>query len=305
MSRYLIDTIEATPNIDVRLHGEVAAAHGDASLERITVRDTGTGETDEVSLAAMFVFIGARPQTDWLPDGSPATRAGFVLAGARGAARGGAAALAARSRPVPARDEHARRLRRGRRAQRVDEAGRLCGRRGVDGRPASCTSTWRPPYDPRGGAARGSTCSRASNGRCSRTSPPAPCRIGSRSATSCSRRARRSSASRSSSAARIEWSRCINGVDVILSEREGADLRRRVERAHRRSARRQRPRGHRGRAADVGRADLPGVPGRGPDRDEDDRAADRADRPGRRRRSCGSRRSWPRSARSRPASPTS
>jgi thioredoxin reductase (NADPH) len=82
MSQYLIDTIEATPNIDVRLHGEVAAAHGGESLERITVRDTATGALDEVPLAAMFVFIGARPQTDWLPAGVARDRRGFVLAGA-------------------------------------------------------------------------------------------------------------------------------------------------------------------------------------------------------------------------------
>jgi thioredoxin reductase (NADPH) len=82
MSRYLIDTIEATPNISVRLQGEVAAAHGDDSLERITVRDTVTGAVDEVPLAAMFVFIGARPQTDWLPAGVARDPRGFVLAGA-------------------------------------------------------------------------------------------------------------------------------------------------------------------------------------------------------------------------------
>jgi thioredoxin reductase (NADPH) len=82
MSRYLIDTIEATPNIDVRLHGEVAAAHGGESLERITVRDTVTGAQDEVPLAAMFVFIGARPQTGWLPGGIARDPRGFVLAGA-------------------------------------------------------------------------------------------------------------------------------------------------------------------------------------------------------------------------------
>jgi thioredoxin reductase (NADPH) len=82
MSRYLIDTIEATPNIDVRLHGEVAAAHGGDSLEHITVRDTVTGAEDEVDLAAMFVFIGARPQTDWLPAGIARDPRGFVLAGA-------------------------------------------------------------------------------------------------------------------------------------------------------------------------------------------------------------------------------
>jgi thioredoxin reductase (NADPH) len=82
MSRYLIDTIEATPNIAVRVQGEVAAAHGDESIEHITVRDTVTGETEDVDLAAMFVFIGARPQTDWLPGGVARDPRGFVLAGA-------------------------------------------------------------------------------------------------------------------------------------------------------------------------------------------------------------------------------
>ncbi|HET8806546.1 MAG TPA: FAD-dependent oxidoreductase, partial [Gaiellales bacterium] len=43
MSRYLIDTIEGTPNITVRTNAEVAAAHGDEQLERITVRDTAGG----------------------------------------------------------------------------------------------------------------------------------------------------------------------------------------------------------------------------------------------------------------------
>jgi thioredoxin reductase (NADPH) len=82
MSRYLIDTIEATPNIDVRLYGEVASAHGNGSLERIAIRDTRTGELDDLALAAMFVFIGARPQTDWLPTGVARDKRGFVLAGA-------------------------------------------------------------------------------------------------------------------------------------------------------------------------------------------------------------------------------
>ncbi|HVG66832.1 MAG TPA: FAD-dependent oxidoreductase [Gaiellales bacterium] len=81
MSRYLIDTIDATDNINVRLYGEVAEAHGDENLERITVRDTRNGELDEMDLAAMFVFIGARPQTDWLPTAVARDGKGFVLAG--------------------------------------------------------------------------------------------------------------------------------------------------------------------------------------------------------------------------------
>jgi len=82
MSRYLIDTIEDTPNITVRTNAEVAAAHGDEQLERITVRDRAGGADQEMELAAMFVFIGARPQTEWLPSDVARDKRGFVLAGA-------------------------------------------------------------------------------------------------------------------------------------------------------------------------------------------------------------------------------
>ena len=126
------------------LHGEVAEAHGGDSLERITVREHASPASSTRSpLAAMFVFIGARPQTDWLPDAVARDPRGFVLAGAGAAARGRAAALAAGARPLPARDQHARRVRRRRRAQPVDEAGGLGRRRGLDGGAASSTSTWR------------------------------------------------------------------------------------------------------------------------------------------------------------------
>ena len=82
MSRYLIDTIEATANIEVRLNAEVEAAHGEESLRSITVRDSATGDREQLELAAMFVFIGARPQTDWLPPAIARDRRGFILAGA-------------------------------------------------------------------------------------------------------------------------------------------------------------------------------------------------------------------------------
>ena len=81
MSRYLIDTIEDTPNITVRTNAEVAAAHGDEQLERITMRDRAGGADEEMELAAMFVFIGARPQTEWLPSDVARDKRGFVLAG--------------------------------------------------------------------------------------------------------------------------------------------------------------------------------------------------------------------------------
>jgi len=80
MSQYLIDQIAATPNIVLRARTQVAAAHGDGHLERLTLRCAG-GETEEVAAAAMFVFIGAAPRTDWLDGVVQRDEHGFVLTG--------------------------------------------------------------------------------------------------------------------------------------------------------------------------------------------------------------------------------
>src|SRR5262249_61536543 len=45
MSHYLIEQIERFPAIRVRVCTEIAEAHGDCHLERLTLRDSGTGRT--------------------------------------------------------------------------------------------------------------------------------------------------------------------------------------------------------------------------------------------------------------------
>jgi thioredoxin reductase (NADPH) len=82
MSRYLIDVIDATPNLDVRPHVEVAGARGDGRLSEIALRDTASGETEAVPADGLFVMIGARPHTDWLPDSVARDPRGFLLTGA-------------------------------------------------------------------------------------------------------------------------------------------------------------------------------------------------------------------------------
>ncbi|HEX8966917.1 MAG TPA: FAD-dependent oxidoreductase [Chloroflexota bacterium] len=81
MSRYLVAQIESTPNIEVRTHAQVAAVAGDSGLERVTVADPTTGETTTVAASAMFVFIGASPNTDWLGDLVERDPQGFILSG--------------------------------------------------------------------------------------------------------------------------------------------------------------------------------------------------------------------------------
>ena len=81
MSRYLIDEIEAAANVEVLPRTEVVAAHGDARLERITLRDRADGTEHEVPAAALFVLIGARPHTDWLPGAIERDPLGYVQTG--------------------------------------------------------------------------------------------------------------------------------------------------------------------------------------------------------------------------------
>jgi thioredoxin reductase (NADPH) len=81
MSRYLIDQIEATRNIDVCINTEVVGAGGDGTLETLTLADNATGATRTVPAAALVVLIGAVPHTDWLPDGVARDEHGFIITG--------------------------------------------------------------------------------------------------------------------------------------------------------------------------------------------------------------------------------
>ena len=79
MSRYLIDQIGNTPNIAVETHTQIKALEGEGHLQRIVV-DTPRG-TEARPATSVFVFIGAAPKTDWLPDNVARDPKGFVLAG--------------------------------------------------------------------------------------------------------------------------------------------------------------------------------------------------------------------------------
>ncbi|MFG3487648.1 FAD-dependent oxidoreductase [Streptomyces sp. NPDC047972] len=81
MSYYLIQQIEEAPNIAVRPRTVVEAAHGAEHLERLTLRDAVTGDTEDVDAQWLFVFIGAAPLTDWLDGTVLRDEHGFILAG--------------------------------------------------------------------------------------------------------------------------------------------------------------------------------------------------------------------------------
>src|SRR4051794_1091024 len=84
MSRYLIERIEATPNIELLFNTEVVALEGtEISLERVRLRSRLSGEESSAEMRNLFLFAGADPATGWL-DGCDVTldRGGFVVTGA-------------------------------------------------------------------------------------------------------------------------------------------------------------------------------------------------------------------------------
>ncbi len=81
MSDYLIQRIDATPNITVQGHCEVIEASGSTVLERLTLLDNQTGTTETLDAAALFVMIGAEPHTDWLDGALARDEQGYVLTG--------------------------------------------------------------------------------------------------------------------------------------------------------------------------------------------------------------------------------
>jgi thioredoxin reductase (NADPH) len=82
MSHYLVRQIEATPNVRVRAATEVVDGGGDGWLDHLVLRCRVDGGEETVPARALFLMIGARPHTEWLPATVEQDPDGFVMTGA-------------------------------------------------------------------------------------------------------------------------------------------------------------------------------------------------------------------------------
>ncbi|ONH27793.1 FAD-dependent oxidoreductase [Pseudofrankia asymbiotica] len=96
MSKYLVDRIGRHPRIIVHTNTHIRRAEGDGCLQALVLEDLRSGELESIPVDMLFVFIGARPRTDWLGGTVALNADGFVLTGADAASA--------------ARGDHARRL---------------------------------------------------------------------------------------------------------------------------------------------------------------------------------------------------
>ncbi len=81
MSDYLVQRIQQSPRITLHSHSEVTALRGDAVLRQVDWIDRRSGEATTLDAAALFVMIGAEPNTEWLGGCVALDSKGFVLTG--------------------------------------------------------------------------------------------------------------------------------------------------------------------------------------------------------------------------------
>jgi thioredoxin reductase (NADPH) len=82
MSSYLSSRLAADPGIVIEYGVEVTALQGTDHLEALTIRELKTGETRRIETAALFIMVGAAPNTEWLSGLVQLDNKGFVLTGA-------------------------------------------------------------------------------------------------------------------------------------------------------------------------------------------------------------------------------
>ncbi len=81
MSQYLVDRINATENIEVKLHTEISECHGEERLEEIDLRNVTDKSVERADANRVFIFIGAAPHTEWLDGQIACDDHGFILTG--------------------------------------------------------------------------------------------------------------------------------------------------------------------------------------------------------------------------------
>jgi len=82
MSNYLSSRLSADPAITIEYDSEVVALHGGEKLEEVTIRDRHDETTRRLATCALFIMVGAQPNTSWLSDLVELDANGFVVTGA-------------------------------------------------------------------------------------------------------------------------------------------------------------------------------------------------------------------------------
>jgi thioredoxin reductase (NADPH) len=80
-SKYLVDAMTNNSKIELRLNTDLMEVQGDNILEKIVIRDTVSGKSETLKASALFVFIGAQPQSQLVADLVMCDEKGYIFTG--------------------------------------------------------------------------------------------------------------------------------------------------------------------------------------------------------------------------------
>ena len=81
MSSYLLERVKKIENVEVMPYTEVTGVKGDSVLTHAEITNNQTKEKQELEVCGIFIFIGAKAHTDWLPEIIETDEKGFIKAG--------------------------------------------------------------------------------------------------------------------------------------------------------------------------------------------------------------------------------
>jgi thioredoxin reductase (NADPH) len=80
-SKYLVDALEVNEKVEFLLNTDLVELKGETTLKQIIVKDTVTDETQTFDAAALFVFVGVRPQSQLVKDLVTRDEKGYIYTG--------------------------------------------------------------------------------------------------------------------------------------------------------------------------------------------------------------------------------
>lgn len=81
MSSYLLQRVEKIDNVEILTHTEVTGVKGDRLLTHAEITNNQTEEKQELEVCGIFIFIGAKPHTEWLPEQIETDEKGYIKTG--------------------------------------------------------------------------------------------------------------------------------------------------------------------------------------------------------------------------------
>jgi thioredoxin reductase (NADPH) len=81
-SQYLVDAMEANDKLELMLNTDLMELKGETSLEQLVVKNNLSDDVQTLDAAALFVFIGVRPQSQPVADVVKRNEKGYIFTGA-------------------------------------------------------------------------------------------------------------------------------------------------------------------------------------------------------------------------------